>query len=231
MNLVKFQDTKLSQRNLLHFYTLTTKNQKRKIKETVPFTFTSKRKYLGINLPTEATLVKLCSKFSKPDFNEIPNVKLVLEMAEEPEIKFPTYSGSSKKQESSRKTSIYALLTMSKPLTVWITTNWKILQEVGIPDHLTCLLRNLYAGQEATVSTGHGTMDWFQIGKGIRQGCIVSSVYLTYMQSTSREMLGWKKHKLGSRLPGEISITSEMQVIPTLMAENEELKSLLMKVK
>ena len=88
------------------------------------------------------------------------------------------------KEESSRKTSISALLTMLKPLTVWITTNWKILKEKGIPDHLTCLLRNLYAGQEATVRTGHGTM------------------------------LGWRKHKLESRLPGEISITSDMQMTP-----------------
>ena len=74
------------------------------------------------------------------------------------------------KQESSRKTSISALLTMPKPLTMWITINWKILREMGIPDHLTCLLRNLYAGQEATVRTGHGTTDQFQIGKGVRQG-------------------------------------------------------------
>ena len=81
---------------------------------------------------------------------------------------------SSKKQESSRKTPIFALLTMPKPLTVWITTNWKILKEMGIPDHLTCLLRNLYAGQEATVRTGHGTTDWLQIGKGVHQGYILS---------------------------------------------------------
>ena len=78
------------------------------------------------------------------------------------------------KQESSRKTSISALLTMPKPLTVWITINWKILKEMGIPDHLICLLRNLYAGQEATVRTGHGTTDWFQIGKGVHQGYILS---------------------------------------------------------
>ena len=83
--------------------------------------------------------------------------KLVLEKAEKPEIKSPTSAGSSKKQESSRKTSISALLTMPKPLTVWITTNWKILKEMGIPDHLSCFLRNLYAGQEATVRTGDGT--------------------------------------------------------------------------
>src|SRR5574337_235655 len=100
--------------------------------------------------------------------------KLILEKAEEPEIKLPTSVGSLKKQEISRKTSISALLTMPKPLTVWITANWKILQEMGIPDHLACLLRNLYAGQEATVRTGHGTTDWFQIRKAVRQGCILS---------------------------------------------------------
>ena len=83
--------------------------------------------------------------------------KLVLEKAEEAEIKLPTSTGSSKKQESSRKISV--LLTMPKPLTVWITTNWKILQEMGIPDHLTCLLRNLYVGQAATVRIGHETTD------------------------------------------------------------------------
>ena len=98
--------------------------------------------------------------------------KLDLEKAEEPEIKLPASVGSSKKQEDSRKTS--TLLTTPKPLTVWITTNWKILTEMGIPDHLTCLLRNLYAGQEATVRTRHGASDWFQIGKGVRQGCILS---------------------------------------------------------
>ena len=86
----------------------------------------------------------------------------------------PTSAGSWKKQESSRKTSISALLTTPKPLTVWITTNWEILKEMGIPDHLTCLLRNLYAGQEARVGTGHRTTDWFQIRKGVHQGCILS---------------------------------------------------------
>ena len=100
--------------------------------------------------------------------------KLDLEKAEEPEIKLPTSTGPSKKQENSRKISTPASLTTPKPLTVWITTNWKILQEMGILDHLTCLLRNLYAGQEATVRIGHGTTDWFQIGKRICQGCILS---------------------------------------------------------
>ena len=93
-----------------------------------------------------------------------------LEKAEKPEIKLPTFVGSSKKQQSSRKTSISTLLTMPKRLTAWIT----ILKEMGIPDHLTCLLRNLYAGQEATVRTEHGTTGWFQMGKGVHQGCIIT---------------------------------------------------------
>ena len=77
-------------------------------------------------------------------------------------------------EKRSRKISASALLTTPKPLTMWITTLWKILKEIGIPDHFTCLLRNLYVGQEATVRTRHGTTDWFQIGKGVRQGCILS---------------------------------------------------------
>ena len=79
-----------------------------------------------------------------------------------------------KAREFQKKTSISALLTIPKPLTVWITVNWKILKEMGIPDHLTCLLKNLYAGQVATVRTEHGTTDWFQIGKGVHQGCVLS---------------------------------------------------------
>ena len=110
--------------------------------------------------------------------------KLDLEKAKEPEIKLPISIGSLKKQESSRKTSTSALLTAPKPLTVWITTNWKILKEMGIPGHLTCLLRNLYTSQEVTVRTGHGT-DWFQIGKGVHQGCILLpclfSLYAEYI--------------------------------------------------
>jgi hypothetical protein len=137
--------------------------------------------------------------------------KMDLERPENPEIKLPASIGSLKKQKSSRKIPTSALLTMPKPLTVWITTNWKI------QDHLTCLLRNLYTGQEAAVRTGHGTTDWFQIRKGVLQGCIiVTQLILTYMQSTSCEMPGWMKHKLESRLPGEISIISDMQVTPPL---------------
>ena len=105
---------------------------------------------------------------------EPPDVQGGFRKGREPEIKLPTSAGSWKKQESSRKTSISASLTMPKPLTMWTTINWKILREMGRPDYLTCLLRNLYAGQEATVRTRHGTTDWFQIGKGIHQGCILS---------------------------------------------------------
>ena len=141
---------------------------------------------------------------------------MVLEKAEETEIKLPTSTGSSKKQESSRKTSISALLTMPKSLTVWITINWKILKEMGIPDHLNNLLRNLYAGQEATVRTGHGTTDWFQIGKGVHQGYVLSlclfNLYAEYIMRNA----GWRKHKLEFRLLGEISIISDMQMIPPL---------------
>ena len=105
-----------------------------------------------------------------------------LEKAEEPEIKLPPSAGSSKKQESFRNTSISALLTMSKPLTVWITTHWKVLKEMGIPDHLTCLLRNLYAGQEATVRT-----EWTgsKLEKEYVKAVYCHPAYLTYMQSTS----------------------------------------------
>ena len=119
--------------------------------------------------------------------------KLDLEKAEEPEIKLPTFAGSSNKQESSRKTSISALLTMPKPLTVWIVRNWKIVQQMGIPDYLTCLLRNLYAGQEATVRTGHGTTDWFQIGKGVCQGCILSPCLFNFYAEYIMRNIGLEK--------------------------------------
>ena len=91
---------------------------------------------------------------------------------------------------------------------------WRILKEMGIPNPLTCLLRNVYAGQEATIRIRHGTTDWLKIEKGVCQGCILSPAYLTSMQSTSCEMLGWMNHKLESRLPGEISTITDMQMIP-----------------
>ena len=135
--------------------------------------------------------------------------RLVLEKAEEPEIKLPTSAGSSKKQEF-QKNIYFCFIDYAKAFDcVDHNKLWKILKEMGIPDHLTCLLRNLYAGQEATVRTvRHGTMDSFQIGKYVK-AAYCHPVYLSYMQSTSWEMLDWKKHKLESRLPGEISITSD----------------------
>ena len=123
--------------------------------------------------------------------------KLDLDKAEEAEIKLPTSIGSSKKQESSGKASTSVSLTLPKPLTVWITTHWKILQEMGIPDHLTCLLRNLYVVQEATVRTEHGTTDWFQIGKGVHQGCILSSclfnLYAEYIMRNTGRSTNWNQ--------------------------------------
>ena len=151
--------------------------------------------------------------------------KLVLEKAEEPEIKLPTSAESSKKQERSRKTSISALLTMPKPLTVWITRNWKILKEKGIPDHLTCLLRNLYAGQEATVRTGHGTTNCFQIGKGVRQGCILSPflfiLYAEYIMRNFKLEEAQAVIKIARRNINNLRYADDT----TFMAESEELKT------
>ena len=159
--------------------------------------------------------------------------KLDFEKAEEPEIKLPTFAGSWRKQESSRKTSISALLTMPKPLTVWIKINCgKILQEMGIPDHLTCLLRNLYAGQEATVTTGHGTTDWSQIGKGVRQDCILSpclfNLYAEYIMRNA-----WlDEAQAGIKIAGRNINNFRYADDTTLTAvSEEELKSLLMKVR
>ena len=128
--------------------------------------------------------------------------KLGLEKAEEPEIKLPTSTGSSKKQESSRKTSISTLLTTAKSLTVWITKNWKILKEIGIADPLTCLLRNLYAGQGATVRTGHGTKDWFQTGKGVRQGCILSPCLFNLNEEYIMRNVGLDEAQAGIKIAG-----------------------------
>ena len=142
-------------------------------------------------------------------------LKLDLEKAEEPEIKWPTSVGSLKKQESSRKSICF--IDCAKAFD-YVDHNklWKILQEMRIPDHLNCLLRNLYAGQEATVRTGHGTTDCFQIGKGVPQGCILSPCSFNFYAEYIMRNAGLKKHKLESRLPGEISITSDMQMTPPL---------------
>ena len=178
-------------------------------------------------------LIRLCSKSFKLGFNtstwtkNFQMFKLGLEKAEEPEIKLPIFIGSWKKHGRSRKTSTSASLTMLKPLTcVDHNKQWKI-QDMGILDHLTCLLRNLYVGQEATVRTGYGKTEWYKIWKGVQQGCILSPC-LTSMQC---QVPVWMNHKLESRFLGKISITSDMQITSLMAESKEELKSLLMTVK
>ena len=158
--------------------------------------------------------------------------KLPLEKAEGPETKLPISTGSLKKQESLRKIPTFALLTTPTLLTVYITTNWKILKEIGIPDHLTCFLRNVYAGQETTLRTRHGTMDWFKIEKGVHQGCILSpclfSFYAEYIMRDAR----LDKSQVGIKIAGRNINNLRYADDSILMAESEEeLKSLLMKVK
>ena len=121
---------------------------------------------------------------------------------------------------------------MPKPLTVWITTNWKILQEMGLPDHLTCLLRNLYADQETTVRTGQGTMDWFQIGKEVGQGCILSPCLFNLYAEYIMRNAGLDEAQAGIKTARRNINNLRYADDTTLMAESkEELKSLLMKVK
>ena len=127
--------------------------------------------------------------------------KLDLEKSEEPEIKLPTSVGTSKKQESSRKTST-SLSTTPKPLTVWITTNWEILKEMEMPDHHTCLLRNLYAGQEATVRTGHGKTDWLEIRQEVSQGCILSLCLFNLYAEDIMRNAGLEEAQAGIKIAG-----------------------------
>ena len=157
--------------------------------------------------------------------------KLDLEKAEEPEIKLPTYVGSLKQQGSSRKISTSALLILQSFDYVDHSKQWKILKEMVIPDHITCLLRNLYEGQEATVRTRHGTTDWFKIGKGVQQGCILSpclfNFYADYIMWNARLDESQTGIKIARRNINNLRYADDT----TLMAESEEeLKSLLMKV-
>ena len=156
--------------------------------------------------------------------------KLDLEKAEEPEIKLPTSVGSLEKQESSRKTS--ALLTIRKPLPEGITTNSGKFLEIGIPGHLTCLLRNLYAGQEATIRNGHGTTDWFQIRKVVCQGCILSPCLLNLYAEYIMQNAGLDEAQAGIKIAGKKYQNLRHPNDTTLTAESEEeLKRLLMKGK
>ena len=157
--------------------------------------------------------------------------KLVLEKAEEPEIKLPTAAGSLKKQENSRKTSISALLTMPKPLIVWTTTKSGKFLEMVTPDHLTWLLRNVYVGQEATVRTEHRTTDCFQIGKEVHQGCILSPCFFNFYAEYIMRNAGLEEAQAGIKIAGRNINNLRYADDTTLMAESEELKSLLMKMK
>ena len=156
--------------------------------------------------------------------------KLVIEKAEEPEIKLPTSVESSKKQESSRKT-YFCFIDYAKAFDcVDHNKLWKILKEMGIPDHLTCLLRNLDAGQEATVRTGHATTDWFQIGKGVHQGCILSSCLFNLYAEYIMRNAGLEEAQAGIKIARRNINNLRYADDTTLMAESEEeLKSLLRK--
>ena len=160
-------------------------------------------------------------------------LKLVLEKAEEPEIKLPTFTGSSKKQESSRKNIYFCFIDYARAFDCVEHNNlWKILKEMGIPDHLTCLLRNLYAGQEATVRTGHGATDWFQIGKGIHQGCMLSLCLFNFYAEYIMRHAGLEEAQAGIKIPGRNISNLRYADDINLMAESEEeLSSLLMRVK
>ena len=143
--------------------------------------------------------------------------KLVLEKAEEPEIKLPTTAGSSKKQASSRKNIYFCFIDYAKAFDcVAHHKLWKPLKEMGIPDHRTCLLRNLYAGQEATGRTGHGTTDWFQIGKGVRQGCILAPCLFNLYAEYIMRNAGLEETQAGIKIAGRNIITSDMQMTPPL---------------
>ena len=154
--------------------------------------------------------------------------KLVLEKAEEPDIKLPTSAGSSKKEESSRKNIYFCFIDYAKAFDYMDHNKlWKILKAMGIPDHLTCLLRNLYAGQEATVRTGHGTTDWFQIEKGLHQGCILSPCLFNLYAEYIMRKAGLEETQAGIKIAGRNINNLRCADDTTLMAESEEeLKSL-----
>ena len=158
--------------------------------------------------------------------------KLVLEKAEEPEIKLPTSAGSLKKQEF-QKNIYFCFIDYAKTFDcVDHNKLWKILKEMGISDHLTCLLINLYEGQEATVRTGHGTLDWFQIRKGIHQGCILSPCLFNLYAEYIMQNAGLDEAQAGIKIVRRNINNFRYADDTILMAESkEELKCLLMKVK
>ena len=159
--------------------------------------------------------------------------KLVLEKAEEQDIKLPISAGSSKKQESFRKNIYFCFIDYAKAFD-YVDHNklWEILREMGIPDHLTCFLWNLYSGQEATVGTGRGTTDWFQIWNGVCQGCILSPCLFNFYAEYIMRNAGLEETQAGIKIAGRNINNLRYADDTTLMAESEEeLKILLMKVK
>ena len=149
--------------------------------------------------------------------------KLVLEKAEGPEIKLLTSAGSWKKQESSRKEIYFCFIDNAKAFDcVDHNKLWEILKEMGIPDFLTCLLRNLYGGQEAIVRTGHGTTDWFQIGKGVHQGCILSPCFFNLYSEYIMRNPGLEETQTGIKIAGRNINNLRYADDTTLMAESEE---------
>ena len=159
--------------------------------------------------------------------------KLVLEKAEEPEIKSPKIHWIIEKVREFQKTIYFCFIDYAKAFDYAHHNKlWKILKEMGIPDHLTCLLRNLYAGQEATVKTGLETSDWFQVGKGVHQGCILSPCLLNLYAEYIMRNAGLDEAQAGIKIEGRNINNLRYADDTTLMAESEEeLKSLLLKVK
>ena len=148
--------------------------------------------------------------------------KLDLEKADEQEIKLPTSVGSSKKQENSRRNIYFCFIDYAKAFDCGSQQTMKILQEMGIHDHLTCLLQNLYASQEATVRTGHGTTDWFQIGKGVRQSCILSPCLFNLYAEYIMRNAGMDEAQTGIKIAGRNINNLRYADDTTLMAETEE---------
>ena len=153
---------------------------------------------------------------------ELTNVQAEFRKGRGSRDQIVNYRWITEKAKNSIKISTSASLTIPKPLTVWITTNWKILKEMGIPDHQTCLLRNLYAHQEATVRTGHGTTDRFHIGTGVHQGCILSpclfNLYAEYIMRNAGLDKAQARIKIARRNISNLRYADDT----TLMAESEE---------
>ena len=198
------------------------------------FSFQSQRKAIPKNAQTSTqlhsshTLAKWCSKFSKPDLNSMWTVnfqmfQLDLEKSEEPEIKLPTFIGSSKKQESSRKNIYFCIIDYAKAFDcVSHDRLWKILQELWVPNHVTCLLKNLYAGQEATVRTAHGVTDWFQIRKGVSQGSILSPCLLNLYAEYIMGNAGLDEEQAGINIAGRNINNLRYADDTTFMAESKK---------